>query len=184
MKKKISSILVSLSLLFSQIAIAQDIEINPDPDPKEKSTTVKLPPSPQPLPGEPDVGDAISPMKKGQVAPFTGLLLSPSAVATIISDIQTQKDRTKLEVKRATSLLHANHEHEKAIIKIRNESDSRISQLRIDQQKKELDRLDSLLKKEREDRANPATWVSIGVVGGVILSTLTAAVIVSVSNNN
>ena len=51
--------------------------------------------------GEPDVGAAVSPMKKGDKAPFSGVLLSPRAVATIIAQIHATTDQIKIEVDKA-----------------------------------------------------------------------------------
>jgi len=182
MKNKIISLIVTISLLTTNLLRA-DIPSPESEGGKEKKPIV-LPSTPKLIPGEQDIGNAISPMKKGQIAPFTGLLLSPSATASIISDIQFKDQLIQIEVKKATSTMKSYHDHELEKIKIRNESDSQILSLRLQEQAKEINRLDLQLKEERESRPNPATWVSIGVVGGVILSTLTAAVIVSVVNNN
>ena len=48
--------------------------------------------------GEQQQGAVIFPIKKGQTAPFTGVLLSPAAVAKIIVDYNNQSSQTALEV--------------------------------------------------------------------------------------
>lgn len=63
--------------------------------------SAQLPPAPTPGVNEPNVGEAISPMKIGQRAPFTGLLLSPAAVAKITVELNHIDDKVKLEVDRA-----------------------------------------------------------------------------------
>ena len=50
---------------------------------------------------EPDPGAAVSPMKKGQTAPFTGTLLSPRAVAAVVAQIETQQQSVVIEVNNA-----------------------------------------------------------------------------------
>ena len=166
------------SMTLSPIAMAQDY--NPDPGEEDLSSASlpQLPPIPQPGKNEQPVGTAISPMKKGQTAPFTGLLLSPEAIAQIIVDIQTKEADIQIEVQRATDELNAEHEHDMTVARIRNESDNKLSQSRIDAQKKEIDRLDVELKKEKDDRPSPIVWTAIGVAAGVLVSTLTASAIV------
>jgi nucleotide-binding universal stress UspA family protein len=53
-----------------------------------------------PLPEE-NVGAAISPMRKGNKAMFTGVLLSPLAIATLITELKSAELVTEIEVKRA-----------------------------------------------------------------------------------
>jgi len=188
MKNKIIASILAASMSLSSISFAQE-EYNPDPDgedyPRNPSALpLTLPEIPDPLKNEADVGEAVSPMRKGQVAPFTGLLFSPAATATIIAEIESKQDEIDLEVQRAISEISVRHNHQLDIIRIRNEADSKIDKLRIDDQKREIDRLNLRLKEEREDRPNVLVWTVVGVGAGVILSTLTAAVIVSVTQNN
>jgi len=182
MNNKIIAFFLLITQLFSITSFAGDGVPSPDPEPPKPST--RLPAPPQLTKDEIDVGEAISPMKKGQIAPFTGVLLSPAAVAKVIADIESRNDAIKVEVKKATSTLQARHDHEKTVINIRNEADTKIFKSRIDQQKREIDSLEFQIKNEREDRPNPATWTAIGLATGVVLSTLAAVLIVSVSQNN
>jgi len=189
MKAKLIPLIISISMLFSSISYSQGYSLSPEEEADLEvstgpSTSLVFPAIPEIPKSELNVGDAISPMKKGQVAPFTGLLLSPSAIATVMSDIETKDELIRLEVNRAVSKLKLIHEHEITILRIRNESDSKIDKLRIDEQRKELDKLDAQLKKERETRPDPFIWASIGLGTGVILTTLTAAIVASVSNSN
>ena len=185
MKNKFIASVLLASMTFSSVSVAQDF------DPEEEAprytspdVSVTLPPMPEPSKFEPDVGEAVSPMKKGQTAPFTGLLFSPAATATIIADIESKRDEIRIEVQKAVSELNVKHNHEMTIARIRNESDSKIDKLRIETQQRDIDRLAADLKKQKEEAANPFVWAAIGVGAGVLLSTLTAAVIVSVTNNN
>lgn len=188
MRNKFIASMLLLSMSMSSISFAQDYNPDPENDFKYASTasnvSLTLPPIPEVPKNEPNVGEAVSPMKRGQTAPFTGLLLSPAAVAKIIADIESKNDEIQLEVEKATAEQSAHHEYEKSIMKIRSESDSKIFTIRIDGQQKEIDRLDAQLKQERESRPNVFAWTALGLGAGVLLSTLTAAVIVSIKNNN
>jgi len=186
MKNKLIQLITLFSITLSSITFASERTISPEPDDLEGpiTTTTIFPPIPEIPKSEPDVGEAISPMRKGQIAPFTGLLLSPAAVASVMTDLETKDELIRLEVERATSRLKLNHEHEMTILRIRSESDSKIDKLRIEEQRKDIDRIDAQLKKERESRPDPLVWASIGLGAGVVLSTLTAAIIAAVSNVN
>jgi len=187
MKNKIIATILAMMMSVSSTTFAQEF----DPDPGNEDTEyyrselpLNLPPVPTPLKLEPDVGEAVSPMKKGQTAPFTGLLFSPAAVAKIISDIESRQVEIDLAVNHATNRLTARHKYDMDVFKIRFDSDAKINQIRIDAQKKEIERLDARLKQEKEQQPNVLVWTAIGIGAGVILSTLTAAVVVSVTNNN
>lgn len=169
-----------MAMVSSSISMAQESVPSPD---ATASVPISIPTAPTIQIGEPDVGPAISPMKRGQQAPFTGVLLSPAAIASIISDINHKNDLIKIEVDKATKTLTAKHEFETNLLKLRSESDAKIAQMRIDEQHKEIDRIDAQLKKEREDRPNPMTWAAIGLGTGILLSTLTAATIAYVTKN-
>lgn len=186
MKNKLINLVVALSITMSSVSNADDYSLSPDPEEAidinvvPKTTTLTFPEIPEIPESEPDVGEAISPMKRWQRAPFTGLLLSPRAIASIMYDLQEKQDLIEIEVNKVTKKLNLLHNHEISILKIRNESDSKIDKLRIEEQKKEIEKLDLQIKKERESRPDPLLWASIGAGAGIVLTTLTAAVIVSV----
>lgn len=188
MKNKLIASILAASMTLSSMSFAQGgYDIDPDgelPLHDPSALPLTLPPIPEVPKTEVDVGEAVSPMRKGQVAPFTGLLFSPAAVATIITEIESKQAEIDLEVQRATDAMAVRHNHQLEIMRIRTDSDSKIDKLRIDEQKNEIDRLNLRLKQEREDRPNVLVWTAVGVGAGVILSTLTAAIIVSVTNNN
>jgi len=57
--------------------------------------------------GEMDVGDAISPMRMGQRAPFTGVLISNHATAHLLVDRLAMEQQCQIEVTRHVGLSHA-----------------------------------------------------------------------------
>lgn len=67
------------------------------------SAAPTIPSAPDPVPGEIPVGEAVSPMKKGQIAPFTGVLMSPEAVAKVIVDLNSRDEEIAIEVNRAVA---------------------------------------------------------------------------------
>lgn len=137
-----------------------------------------LPDAPSPVPGEVDVGAAISPMKKGQVAPFTGVLLSPKAIASVVAEISSVQDRVKVEVDHANALSTAQCDFKVAETTNRLETDKKFIQAQADEQAKQVAILNDQLKKEESSRTNTPLWVSLGITGGFIVGV--AATVVSV----
>lgn len=171
MWKKIISIILCFVITitsFTKIAHAEDVVI-PYIPPVTAPTT------------EPDVGNAISPMKKDDRAPFTGVLLSPRAIATILSQFRNQKDQTKIEVDHAVSVERAQQEYKISEMKTSSETEKKILEAQLAARKKEISVLDERLKKEESSRANVPLWTGIGVGGGIALTVLTVFAISSAS---
>lgn len=127
---------------------------------------------PDTVAGEPDVGAAISPMKKGQIAPFTGVLLSPRAAASITVDLENVDEKVTIAVNRA-------RDEEKAVCKaktnevsIQANADKEVLQARLDASLKQNNVLNEKIKKEEEDRPNVAFWTIGGAVGGIVSTVL------------
>lgn len=158
MKKFIASLLIATQMCVVAPAFA-------DPP--------TLPSIPDPVPGEVDVGTAISPMKKGRIAPFTGILLSPKATATIIAELNSFNDRIKLEVDHARAEEKALCEFRVAEQKTNCDADKKVLQAQIDARKKEVDALNEALKKERDSRPNTVLWTGLGFGAGLITTVLT-----------
>lgn len=126
--------------------------------------------------GEIDPGEAISPMKKDQRAPFSGVLLSPKAVAKTIVDLRSLDDKVKLEVKQATEIQSAVCLREKNEITIKAEADKSILNASIQEKLRVIKLYEDQLKKE-SSKTDPGTLVGIGAAVGAILTTLTALAI-------
>lgn len=164
-------IFVSL-LIATQLAVALPSFADPT-----TSATVTLPTPPPPAPGEPDVGAAISPMKKGQVAPFTGILLSPRATAVLITQINTMQDQIKVEVDHARAEEQARCDFRVNETTTKLETDKKILQAQLTDASKRVNILTAQLKTEEDNRPNMPLWAglsaALGVVVGVGLSALT-----------
>ena len=130
-------------------------------------------PNIHPGPGEPDVGAAISPMKKGDRAPFTGVLLSPKAVATIVAQLDSLQEQIKIEVDRVTAENKARCDFNLAEQQTTCIADKKVLQAQLDARQKDIAVLDDQLKKEQASRANVPLWTGLGFAGGVVVSVLT-----------
>lgn len=154
MKRFIASLLIAGQLAAAAPAFA-------DP--------INLPAPPPPVPGEVDVGAAISPMKKGQVAPFTGILLSPKATATIIAQLNSIQDQIKIEVDHARAEEVAKCQFRVDETTNRLETDKKILQAQVDDKSTQVNVLTEKLKQEEANRPNTPLWVGLGTGAGLII---------------
>lgn len=154
MKKIIASLLIAAQFAVAVPAFAQQATI-PDPPP--------------PVPGEIDVGAAISPMKKGQIAPFTGVLLSPKATATIIAQLNTLQDQIKIEVDHARAEEKAKCDFRVNETTNRLETDKKILQAQVDEKGKQVVILNDALKQAEANRPNTPLWVGLGTGAGLVV---------------
>lgn len=157
MKHKIISAILLASFTTTTVARAEEL--------------TKLPKIETPY-GEIDPGEAISPMKRDQRAPFTGVLLSPKAVAKIIVDLKSLDDRVKLEVKQAVETQNIICLKEKNEITIKSDADKSILNASVQEKIRTINLYEEQLKKET-NKTDPGTLVGIGVVVGAVLTTLT-----------
>lgn len=138
-----------------------------------KAGGVSLPDSPTPVPGEVDVGSAISPLKKGQIAPFTGVLLSPKATATIITQLNSLDALVKIEVDKAKSESKAQCDFAIAEQKNQLETDKKVLQASIDEKLKRITILENQVKEAEASRPNVVIWAGVGFAGGIAVTVLT-----------
>jgi len=132
-----------------------------------------IPDSPKPSLNEPDPGAAISPMKKNQKAPFTGVLMSPRAVATIMTQINHFSDQLKIENDKVRADVIAQCDYKLAQQKNTLETDKNVLQVQLDARQKEILAAQLAAKKVSDDRPNVTLWTTLGAVGGIVLSTIT-----------
>jgi hypothetical protein len=132
--------------------------------------------------GEDDVGAAISPMHKGLRAPFTGLLLSPLAVATLMAELSSYQEMLDIETRKIKQEYEADIEFRLKKLKIENEADTTILKAELATHKSTALYLEDQLQKEINNRPNVFLWASLGVVGGIGITLLTAFAVAQVSN--
>ncbi len=145
------------------------------------SSKISLPPINVPE-GETSVGAAISPMSKGNRAPFTGLLLSPLAVATIISELSSYQEMLEIELTRVKAEYEADMKFRLNRLKIEHEADKTVLNTQIETANKRIIELGYLLQKEIDNRPNIFLWSSLGVLGGIGITLLTVFAVSQVSN--
>lgn len=162
MRRFISGLLVATMLATSTPAFADGTP----------ATTPNIP-VPALQPGEQSVGQVVSPLKQGQKAPFTGVLLSPEAIAKIIVDYQNAQNETDIQVKRAVGIQAAQDQ-----LKIDDLTGALTYQKTVDatQIKAANDQI-NVLSKQLQDAENskssPVVWGSLGAVGGIVVTILT-----------
>lgn len=159
-KKKFISVFLCLILPFYGTAVSR--AESPGPLHIEVSTPDN----------EPDPGEAISPMRKGNRAPFTGVLLSPRAMAKILVDIKTAQERVAIEVDKAKAECEANCDKKASDKAASCEADKKIAEATIEQNIKEIQSLNKELKDLRDDQPNVYLWTGLGVLAGIGVSVL------------
>lgn len=176
--KNIISTLVILTFLFPNLVFAQSVPLS-DPD-KPSQSINSLPPM-KLQPGEKDPGAALSPMKLGQKAPFTGVLLSPVAVANVIVEIETFEERLHIEIMRAVSEEHAIGDKRFSDASVGCIADKKELQANLDASKREVDIYKVELKKSNDSQSNPYIWASLGAIGGAAFTLLTVFAVTQVT---
>lgn len=123
-------------------------------------------------PPVPDTSPTVASVKKGQVVPFDGTLLSPEAVATIIADKQASAETTSAETARVQS-------EEQAKCKFTVDEANAVATAKIsvagavsEAEKKKSEALNIALKKEIASRPNIVLWTGIGAAAGIGITVL------------
>lgn len=157
--KKLTSLLLVISFFSSNIAVAQEGNVDL---PKVETQQ-----------GEVDPGEAISPMKVNQRAPFSGVLVSPKAVATLTARLQSIADRIQLAGDEATENANEVCRNEKSVAKIQTDANANILQARIDSNQRIIEAYEKSIKETRESQTDPALLISLGAIGGAAVTALT-----------
>ena len=165
--KKIIASLISSSIILTSISA--------------KADEITLPSVAQPN-SEPDVGAAISPMKKGDKAVFTGLLLSPKAVATVIAQNNSIKSQITIETNKVLGDERAACNFKLSEQKISYETENKIMLSHLQTQQRDIEILSTRLKDEQNSAKNNYLWTGLGVLGGVVLTLSTVFVVSKVYN--
>ena len=161
-----------VTTLGASISWAQDAG-SPLPSSSSSSygiPTIYVPPTPS---GEKSPGAAISPMKKGQTAPFTGVLFSPIAVANVMAIYVSMPQEIQIETKKATDTANAICEKRVADNKATADYNATVAadQLKAAQVNNERLRkaTDDLTAKESAQWST-YTWTGLGAAGGIGLT--------------
>ena len=139
------------------------------------STTKLHAQSPSPEPDPQETISKISPMRQGDVAPFTGVLFSPKATATIITEFETFDERMKLEVDKAVRDTIAKKQFEINEVSSKCTTDKTVLQADITAKSKQITKLSEDLQVAQNAAANAPSrlvWTGIGVAVGAATAIL------------
>jgi len=176
--KKIIVTILSMALMLPNAALAQNI---PSPELETPRKGIKDIPPAKLQPGEKDPGAALSPMKKGQRAPFTGVLLSPVAVANVIVEIESFEERLHIEVMRSVAEERAAGDKRLNDANAGSTADKKILQANFDAAKRETEAYRTELKNLKDSQTNPYLWTTLGAAGGIAFTLLTVFAVAQVT---
>ena len=147
--KKLVACLAAISLAAAQVPARAD------------DTAV---PAPQPSP-------VISPLNKAQPAPFTGVLLSPEAVAQIVAEKDSTLARIGLAVQHQAEIDADQLTLQTQTLQTTCNADKTVLQAQLTDAQKQNQLLMQQLQKNTGGPGAPV-WIGLGFAGGVVVTTL------------
>lgn len=119
-----------------------------------------------------DVGEAISPMKIDQRTPFSGVLLSPKALAKVVAELRAIDEKVNLSVKHAVEI-----ETAKCETAIKNKDQNNIANAKVAEERLNLSLNENQILTERLkklENETDYTWLYItgGAVTGMAMTIL------------
>lgn len=126
---------------------------------------------------EDDVGEALSPLRRSQRAPFTGVLLSPAAVAKISVRLRSIDEEIQIEINKIKAEAAAHAEFVISQKKAEFDADMAIIQANLEFCEEQKNALERDLIKEKQSRPSRSLWFSLGILtgAGITLTILFAA---------
>lgn len=118
----------------------------------------------------------VTPLNKGQMAPYTGVLMSPEAVAQVIAEKESAAKALTLAVQHQAELDAAKLKFEVDRVTSTCDADKSILQAQVDDGKRRVNILNEQLEKQTSG-PSPLGWVGIGAAGGVVMTLLTVFVV-------
>lgn len=115
----------------------------------------------------------ISPLSKGQVAPWSGVLFSNEAAAEVAATYSSIPERIKIE--REDEKARCDAKCKKTVSDTIAEFDRKlsISSARVDSLTAEKKQLSELLREEEKKKTNTVLWTGLGFGSGVVLTIIT-----------
>jgi hypothetical protein len=101
----------------------------------------------------------ISPLNEGMTSPFTGLLLSPQAVATIIAERESYEPRCQIKI-------------DKSVAENQSKCDFNFAEAKTTYDAED----------EIDNRPSKIVWTAVGFGGGVMITLLSVFVVSKLSN--
>lgn len=119
---------------------------------------------------EPDPGAVMTPLMKGQKAPYTGTLLSPRSVAIFIAEVNAMPQKCQFNIDAALARCQADSDFEVGMCRTKSESDTAVLNSKL----KLLEAVDTQNKKRIQElekvQTSPVTWLLLGAAGGVVVT--------------
>ena len=140
----------------------------------DKVSETDIPTAPQGA-QEPDPGKVLMPLKRGSVAPFSGTLASPAAVADIIAQLKSIDERMRVESEHARKNQEIKDNYVIENLKAEKERLEKQKELMVNSRDEQIKILTQELSKAKDP--NSQLWFGLGLFGGVVLTTAVAVVI-------
>lgn len=144
------------------------------------SVSVGMPVSAQEASNPPETeGPAvITPMQKGQPAPFSGILFSPRAAGGVGAEIASIPDLLRIEVEKAVKEAEARKDYAYNELNTVCTSDRTQLGARIEANQRRIEKLTKDLQDAEDAAPNRGVWFGIGAVVGVGLTLGTVFVVI------
>ena len=162
--KQVLSIIVSLSIFLF-------------------STNVYAAPSEVSLGAAGQTMGKISPLKKGQEAPFDGVLLDASAAAKLMVDQQESENQCKIETEKEVATVKAKLDLDLANARASNEALQKELDVRVSLKDEHIEFLEKQTLKNAKKADNSKWWLLGGIAAGIALTIGGAFVIREVRGN-
>jgi len=133
---------------------------------------------PVPIPSSSTVADQtapamITPLKKSQIAPFSGILFSPRAAAQVATEISSFPERIRIDVEAAVKASEAKKDYERTELSIQCTADKSRIQAISESNAQRMKAFETELKRVQTASPDRTTWFSLGVTAGVIVTVVT-----------
>ena len=115
---------------------------------------------------------AISPLKKGQPAPFSGVLFTPRAAASVATEISTFREKSRIELTSAVASAEAKKDfrYDEAVSACK--TDKVVLNTTINSERDRSLLLEKEIQKLKQEAPSKTMWLGAGVLGGVTLTLL------------
>jgi hypothetical protein len=111
----------------------------------------------------------VATLQKGDVAPFTGTLLSPSAAAKLLTDLQFTEEQCKLKTDYQLSLLRTDLQLKIDMLQVKLDTQSSLNKDLISIKDKHIEYLQSAIEPPPWYESGEF-WFTVGLVGGVLVT--------------
>lgn len=120
-----------------------------------------------------DGNPVITPLRKGQLAPYSGVLFSPEASAKVITELESFPERTKIEVEAAVKTAEAKKDFKISEVQSQCKTDKDVLQASIDSKNAEEIILQNRVKELEDNVPNKPLIFGAGFIGGILFTLAT-----------